>query len=63
VFHQGSKMGAEAFYQLFLFIQIGNYLWNLVFLLGSQMGDEILYEIDSFYLDRELPVEPGIPHG
>jgi hypothetical protein len=28
---------------LFLFIQIGNYLWNLVFHLGSQMGDETFY--------------------
>ncbi len=34
-----------------------------MFLLGSQMADEILYEIDSFYSDQELPVEPGISPG
>ncbi len=28
----------EAFYQFFLFIQIGNYFWNLVFFLGNPNG-------------------------
>ncbi len=41
-------MGDEAYYQLFLFIQIGNYLWNLVFHLGSQLGDETPYHLILF---------------
>ncbi len=48
MFHMGSPEGRQAFYQLFLFIQIENYLWNLVFHLGSQMGNETFYHLILF---------------
>jgi hypothetical protein len=41
-------MGDETFNQLFLFIQIGNYLWNLVFYLGSPNGRRDILPIVPF---------------
>jgi hypothetical protein len=59
VFHLDNPDGGKAFYHLFLFIQIGNYLWV------AQMGDEAFYHLFdvSFYSDWELLVEPGVPPG
>ncbi len=56
-----AQIGDEAFHQLFLFIQIGNYLWNLVFHLGSPDGRQGILPIVPFNSDRELLVEPGVP--
>jgi hypothetical protein len=56
-------MGDETFYQLFLFIHIVNYLWNLVFHLGSPDGLRDILPMVPFHSDWELLMEPGVPPG
>ncbi len=58
-------MGDEAFYQLFLFIQIGNYLCNLVFHLGGPDGWRGILPIVPFVFRQgtTVLVEPGVPSG
>ncbi len=48
-------MGDETFYQSFLLNQIGNYLRNLVFHLGSKDGQRDILPIVPFKSDWELP--------